>query len=91
MTHVPAPGEIEELVESGIQDYRHGRSSARLAMIVTEHLELLLNHPDFSEDILYWKHCQYYRLAKQWRWIASRKRSCGEPFSSELFADKLKK
>ena len=68
---LPAPREIEELMESCIQEYQHGCSSARLAMTVAEHLETLLNHPDFNEEILYWRQCQYYRLAKQWRWIAS--------------------
>ncbi len=65
------PGEIEDIVESSIQHYQQGRGGQQLAMFVAEQLEILLNHPDISDEIHYWKHCQYYRMARQWRWIAS--------------------
>ena len=66
-----SPGEIEEQVRSGIWRYRQGYRADRLALMVANQPEKLINHPDISDEIHYWKHYQYYRMAKQWRWIAS--------------------
>ena len=68
---MPPPHEIEESLELCIRRYQRNRRSERLAAEITERLAALLSHPDADEEIPCWKLCQYRRMAKRWRWIAS--------------------
>ncbi len=68
---MPPPHEIEESLELCIRRYQRNRRSERLAAEITERLAALLAHPEADEEIPRWKLCQYRRMAKRWRWIAS--------------------